>query len=224
VRLTPEIEGQTHKISNISPTSGGNGVRSRNGLRTGLRTDSAPTSAPIFAPGSGTGLHTGPRTDLRTGFRTDLRTGFQAGGRAHGEAHHRNDLRSRPAQPPGHERDRQATGNRRRHVIARLGAEVLGLNADADADADDLPYVLAKAGVLKSQLLTVLESQLLTMYDSTYDGVAALPAQTRGHHPVAEVQHVKAVNTSYSLTVAEPHADATVFKTGKPVTDGAVKF
>jgi hypothetical protein len=96
--------------------------------------------------------------------------------------------------------------------IPCLGARVLG----KVAGADDIPLVSAKAGVVKTDSLT--------MYNSTYDGVVDLPTASGATIEVLKFSMSKAVNKPFTLTVDEPGGGQTVIKSKELVTDKNVKF
>lgn len=96
--------------------------------------------------------------------------------------------------------------------IPCLGPRVLGLNADADG----IPRIGDKPGLL--------ETDSLQMFESTYDGVVNLPTGSAGSARVLKFSMDKAVNKPFSLTIDEANGGHTVIKSNELTTAGHVKF
>ena len=96
-------------------------------------------------------------------------------------------------------------------VIPCLGPRVIG----KVASADDLPRVANKPGLM--------EVKKLELFNSTYDGVVDMPTAA-GSYQALKFSMTKAVNTPFSLTVAEPHGGTTKVTSASLVTEGTVKF
>ena len=96
-------------------------------------------------------------------------------------------------------------------VIPCLGPRVIG----KIGDSNDIPQVADKPGLM--------EVEKLELYDSTYDGVVDMPTAA-GSYKALKFTMTKAVNTPFSLTIAEPNGGTTKITSKSLVTEGTVKF